>query len=45
MHKHQLRMSKIFLNSKKIEDIHKIINNIGKPKSHINMTTKKPSHK
>ena len=45
MHRHQLRMSKIFLNSKKIEDIHKIINNTGKPKSHINMTTKKPSHK
>jgi len=33
------------LSSKKIKDIHKAINNIDKPKSYINMTTKGPSHK
>jgi len=33
------------LPSKKIEDIHKAINNIGKPKPHINITTKGSSHK
>lgn len=33
------------LPSKKIEDIHNIINSIGKSKPHINMTTKGPSYK
>jgi len=33
------------LPSKKIEDIHKAINGIGKPKPCINMTTKDPSYK
>ena len=33
------------LSSKKIEDIHRTINNTGKTKYHINMTTKDSSHK
>jgi len=31
------------ISSKKIEEIHKTINNFSKPKLRINMTTKKPS--
>ena len=45
MCKYWLRMSKIFLNSKKTEDIYKMINNTDKLKPRINMTTKRPSCK
>jgi len=46
-----LGISRIFSNlkkifcTKKIEDIYKMVNKIGKLKPHINMTTKSPSHK
>jgi len=45
--KNILKLKKNFphLLLKKIEDIYKTINNIGKSKPYINMTTKKPLHK
>ena len=42
-----LKIMKMFskLQVRKINNIHKIINDIGKPKSKVNMTTKRPSRK
>jgi len=45
--KENLKLKENFpnLSAKKIKNIHNTINNTGKPKPHINMATKGPSHK